>query len=81
MAFTKGDRSEVLSLLSKITTTLDAVGRSKRDIGLVLKAHPEWDSAVRAILLEYMAGFSGFLNLGDSQETRIVDRINAAVEE
>lgn len=52
MAFTKGDRSEVLSLLGKITTTMDGVGRSMRDVHLVILANPYFPSELRTKLEE-----------------------------
>lgn len=52
MAFTKGDRSEVLSLLGKITTTMDGVGRSMRDVRLVVLANPYFPPELRTKLKE-----------------------------
>lgn len=52
MAFTKGDRSEVLSLLGKITTTMDGIGRSMRDVHLVVLANPYFPAELRTKLKE-----------------------------
>lgn len=52
MAFTKGDRSEVLSLLSKVTTTMDGIGRSMRDVRLVVLANPYFPPELRTKLEE-----------------------------
>ena len=50
MGFTKTDRSQIESLLGKVTTTMDAVGRSMRDAHLVRLLNPYLPSEIIASL-------------------------------
>lgn len=77
MVFTKGDRSEVESLLGKLTTTMDGLGRSRRDIELVLKMNPYWPSSVRSTLLASSSALLNMLAAYAALETSVVDAINA----
>lgn len=79
MAFIKGDRSEVESLLSKLTTTMDALGRSKRDIELVLKINPHWPGNLRAALEGYSSSLGIMLSTHASLENAVVAAINEAL--
>ena len=77
MPITKADRSEVLSLLGKLTTTLDAVGRSVRDVNLVLRAHPEWDSTLVGRIEGYRDSLKNVLATSDVHEGNVVAYLNS----
>lgn len=77
MAFTAGDRREAESLLSKLTTTVDAAGRSRRDIVLVLRLNPHWPASVRNALASYQSLFYGILGAAMAAERDVVDALNS----
>lgn len=76
MAFTKSDRSEVESLLSKTTTTQDGIGRTKRDIQLVVKLNPHWPSSVRNALNSYALECGNILGYFVPLEANVISAIN-----
>lgn len=62
MSFDAKDRRAVESLLGKMTTMSDAVGRMKRDIQLELWLNPQWNMAVRGELEDVVAHLTTYLN-------------------
>lgn len=79
MAFTKGDRSEVEGLLGKLTTTMDALGRSKRDIELVLKLNRHWPYNLRGALGSYAERLGALLDGCSAYETAVVSTLDEAL--
>ena len=76
MAFTKGDRSEIESLLGKVTTTMDAVGRSMRDVRLVGRLNPHFPTVLGIRLEELETMLKGMLVQFEHQEGLIVEALN-----
>lgn len=76
MSFTQANRREVEALLSKLTTTGDASGRMARDIGLVLRLNPHWDSQVRSALGSVYNDIIGQLTVLAASEVRMADVLN-----
>lgn len=71
-ALSHSDRLEVLGLLSKLTTTLDAIGKSTRDIKLMLKVKQDWPANVTGSLRDYLDLFQTTLSAADGLETRAI---------
>lgn len=76
MSFTQANRKEVESLLGKLTTTGDASGRMARDIGLVLRLNPQWDSPVRTALASVYNDLIGQLTVLAASEVRMAEVLN-----
>lgn len=75
MAFRSSDVGEVRSLLGKVTTTMDGIGRSKRDIRLVIKMNAEWPSGIRTKLGSMMFAMEQVLKEYDNLETQIIEEL------
>ena len=76
---TTGERREVESLMGKLTTTFDGLGRSKRDVQLVLRLNPQWPSGVKSALEGYISGLESVLHAFDLHEAGVARALNAAV--
>jgi len=76
MAFGKSDQSKIASLLSTVTTTIDGLGRSSRDIWLVLKWNQHWPLEVRHALENYAAAIYNLMLQASSLESDVIARVN-----
>jgi hypothetical protein len=76
VAFGVNDRREVEGLLSKLTTTVDAIGRSKRDVELVIKINTHWPASVVNALGAFSTSFQGMLSAAEVLEDSVVNAIN-----
>jgi len=77
MSFTQANRREVESLIGKLTTVGDTVGRVKRDIEIVRRFNPQWDERVLYELGRVETWLSGTLGLLQGEQLRLIDAINA----
>jgi hypothetical protein len=77
MAFLAKDRTKAESVLSALTTTLDAVGRSKRDIDLMLKLNPHWPEGLRGAWNDYLNVLNGALYNATTYQDLVIDELNS----
>lgn len=77
MSFTQANRREVEALLSKLTTTGDALGRMARDIQLVGRLNPQWDGSVRVVLGSVSGDLVSMMLGVAAAEVRVADVLNA----
>ena len=76
MPFTQANRREVESLLSKLTTTGDAIGRFARDVRLLVRLNPQWPETLVARLTELEGLMGSLLYQLSERERGLVERLN-----
>lgn len=72
MAFSAADKREVERILSNLTSTMDAIGKAKRDVNLIMKVHRDWPAPVFSGLMAYYDMFQGVLSSASSLETGLL---------
>lgn len=77
MMFTLSDRKEVEGLLSKLTTTVDGLGRSRRDIELFLRTNQHWPADMVMVIRAYGELFNTVLLSADQAEMDVIEVLNA----
>lgn len=68
--FTHSEELVGQGLLSKVTTTLDAMGKSKRDVRLLLKMKRDWPDPVIRAFMDYEDLLAAAISDADGLETR-----------
>lgn len=76
MSFTQANRREVESLVSKLTTVGDNLGKVKRDVRMVRLLNPQWPSEMTGKLSALEAWLSGHLALLAGEELAIIELLN-----
>lgn len=72
MSFSLSDKKDVERILSSLTSTMDAIGKAKRDVNLAMKIHRDWPTPVFAGLMSYYDLFSGILSAADGMESALL---------
>jgi hypothetical protein len=75
MVWKSADSTKVLSILSNLTTAMDAVGKAKRDLELELKIQVNWPDGLVAQISNMINQLGYVLNYDSQLETDVIQLI------
>lgn len=73
MSFSTSDRKKVESVMSSVTTTVDGVGRTVRDLRLIKRLNPDWPVEVRNGLTDLESTLRTLLDTHSGWEGRMAE--------